>query len=78
MNIFLERQNNLLYPVLLHFGFNIIYVFLDADIGVFYDFNCSLPDHHTDCRMDKQQLFEKRYIGNLLNYSERKLENEYS
>lgn len=35
MNIFLERYNNLLYSVLLHFGFNIIYVFLDADIGFF-------------------------------------------
>lgn len=35
MNIFLERYNNLFYSVLLHFGFNIIYVFLDADIGFF-------------------------------------------
>lgn len=35
MNIFLERYNNLLYSVLLHFGFNILYVFLDADIGFF-------------------------------------------
>lgn len=35
MNIFLERHNNLLYSVSLHFGFNIIYVFLDADIGFF-------------------------------------------
>lgn len=35
MNIFLERYNNLLYSVLLHFGFNIIYVFLDAGIGFF-------------------------------------------
>lgn len=35
MNLFLERYNNLLYSVLLHFGFNIIYVFLDADIGFF-------------------------------------------
>ena len=35
MNIFLERHNNLIYSVLLHFGFNIIYVFLDADIGFF-------------------------------------------
>ena len=35
MNIFLERHNNLLYLVLLHFGFNILYVFLDADIGFF-------------------------------------------
>ena len=35
MNIFLERHNNLLYSVLLHFGFNIIYVFLDADILFF-------------------------------------------
>ena len=35
MNIFLERYNNLLYSVLLHFGFNIIYVFLYADIGFF-------------------------------------------
>lgn len=35
MNIFLERHNNLLYSVLLHFGFNIVYVFLDADIGFF-------------------------------------------
>lgn len=32
---FLERHNNLLYSVLLHFGFNILYVFLDADIGFF-------------------------------------------
>lgn len=32
MNIFLERSNNLIYSVLLHFGFNIIYVFLDANI----------------------------------------------
>ena len=35
MNIFLEQHNNLLYSVLLHFGFNIIYVFLDAGIGFF-------------------------------------------
>lgn len=35
MNLFLERQNNLIYSVLLHFGFNIIYVFLEADIGFF-------------------------------------------
>ena len=35
MNIFLERYNNLLYSVLLHFGFNILYVFLDVDIGIF-------------------------------------------
>lgn len=35
MNIFLEQHNNLIYSVLLHFGFNIIYVFLDADIGFF-------------------------------------------
>ena len=35
MNIFLEWHNNLLYSVLLHFGFNILYVFLDADIGFF-------------------------------------------
>ncbi len=35
MNIFLERHNNLVYSVLLHFGFNIVYVFLDADIGFF-------------------------------------------
>lgn len=35
MNIFLERLGNLLYSVLLHFGFNIIYVFLDADIWFF-------------------------------------------
>ncbi len=35
MNIFLERYNNLIYSVLLHFGFNILYVFLDADIGFF-------------------------------------------
>ena len=26
MNIFLERHNNLIYSVLLHFGFNILYV----------------------------------------------------
>ena len=35
MNIFLERSNNLIYSVLLHFGFNIIYVFLDANIEFF-------------------------------------------
>lgn len=35
MNIFFERSNNLIYSVLLHFGFNIIYVFLDANIGFF-------------------------------------------
>ena len=35
MNIFLERSNNLIYSVLQHFGFNIIYVFLDANIGFF-------------------------------------------
>ncbi|MDO4333888.1 MAG: CPBP family intramembrane metalloprotease [Eubacteriales bacterium] len=35
MNIFLEKYNNLLYTVLLHFGFNIVYVFLDADIVFF-------------------------------------------
>lgn len=35
MNIFLERHNNLLYSVMLHFGFNILYVFLDADILFF-------------------------------------------
>ena len=35
MNIFLERSNNLIYSVLLYFRFNIIYVFLDANIGFF-------------------------------------------
>ncbi len=35
MNVFLEQHNNLLYTVLLHFGFNIIYVFLDAGIWFF-------------------------------------------
>lgn len=35
MNVFLERERNLLYPVFLHFGFNIVYVFLDADIAFF-------------------------------------------
>lgn len=35
MNIFLERERNLLYSVMLHFGFNIVYVFLDAGIGFF-------------------------------------------
>ncbi len=35
MNIFLEKERNLLYSVMLHFGFNIVYVFLDADIGFF-------------------------------------------
>lgn len=35
MNIFLEKNNNLIYSVLLHFGFNIIYVFLTADIMFF-------------------------------------------
>lgn len=35
MNIFLERYDNLLYSILLHFGFNIFYVFLDADIEFF-------------------------------------------
>ena len=35
MNIFLEKNNNLIYSVLLHFGFNIIYVFLSADIMFF-------------------------------------------
>ncbi len=35
MNLFLERYNNLIYSVLLHFGFNLIYVFLDADIWFF-------------------------------------------
>ncbi len=35
MNIVLERHNNLLYSVLMHFGFNIVYVFLDAGILLF-------------------------------------------
>lgn len=35
MNIFLEKNNNLIYSVLLHFGFNIIYVFLTVDIMFF-------------------------------------------
>lgn len=35
MNLFLERHNNLLYSIMLHFGFNILYVFLDAGIGFF-------------------------------------------
>ncbi len=35
MNIFLEKERNLLYSVMLHFGFNIVYVFLDAGIGFF-------------------------------------------
>lgn len=39
MNIFLEQANNLIYSVLLHFGFNIIYVFLDANIGFFVILN---------------------------------------
>lgn len=32
MNVFLERHNNLFYSVMLHFGFNLIYVFTDAGI----------------------------------------------
>lgn len=32
---FSGTHNNLIYSVLLHFGFNILYVFLDADIGFF-------------------------------------------
>lgn len=35
MNIILERHNNLVYSVLLHFGFNIVYVFLNVDIWFF-------------------------------------------
>lgn len=35
MNIVLEQHNNLLYSVLMHFGFNIVYVFLDAGILFF-------------------------------------------
>ena len=35
MNLFLERYHNLLYSVLLHFGFNIVFVFLDVGIGFF-------------------------------------------
>ena len=34
-NIILEKYNNLIYSIFMHFGFNIIYVFLDADIGFF-------------------------------------------
>ena len=35
MNIILEKYNNLIYTIFMHFGFNIVYVFLDADIGFF-------------------------------------------
>ena len=35
MNIILEKYNNLIYSIFMHFGFNIVYVFLDADIGFF-------------------------------------------
>lgn len=35
MNIILEKYNNLIYSIFMHFGFNIIYVFLDAGIGFF-------------------------------------------
>ena len=35
MNLFLERERNLLYSVFLHFGFNIVYVFVDVGIGFF-------------------------------------------
>lgn len=35
MNIVLERHDNLVYSVMMHFGFNIIYVFLDAGILFF-------------------------------------------
>ena len=35
MNIILEKHNNLIYSIFMHFGFNIVYVFLDADIGFF-------------------------------------------
>ena len=34
-NIILEKYNNLIYSIFMHFGFNIVYVFLDADIGFF-------------------------------------------
>lgn len=34
MNIILERHNNLLYSILMHFGFNIVYVF--ASTGVLF------------------------------------------
>lgn len=35
MNLFLERHHNLFYSVLLHFGFNIVFVFLNVGIGFF-------------------------------------------
>lgn len=35
MNIILEKYNNLIYSIFMHFGFNIVYVFLDAGIGFF-------------------------------------------
>ena len=35
MNIILEKYNNLIYSIFMHFGFNIVYVFLVADIGFF-------------------------------------------
>ena len=35
MNIILEKHNNLIYTIFMHFGFNIVYVFLDAGIGFF-------------------------------------------
>lgn len=34
MNIILERHNNLLYSILMHFGFNIVYVF--ASVGIMF------------------------------------------
>lgn len=35
MNIVLERCYNLIYTILIHFGFNIVYVFLEVDVGFF-------------------------------------------
>lgn len=32
MNVILERHNNLLYSIMMHFGFNIIYVFASVDL----------------------------------------------
>ena len=34
MNI-LEKYNNLIYTIFMHFGFNIVLCILDADIGFF-------------------------------------------
>lgn len=49
---------------------NILHALRKIRNRVFCDLDYSLPDNHSDCRMDEEQFLEKGHIESLLNYRE--------